>query len=254
MILLAGAGDLTKSFLRISARHEGTDERDLLTARDLEFLDARYRDQRDRPTRRREIIERLERIPGAQRVGVDTYRSSSPVSASDRRAIRAEGVATARRASVSPRFSSVVTPGYFATDASSAPAPAATFDAQPIALVPSASCMINSAWPTCSGRASRRSESASSSARRFAAVAHRRRRRRRRVGAGPVRATTRTCRSRKRAGDRATLSCAPARSAGARAAPCARPCATSIRIFRCRPSDGRAAATPQLLAVRACTR
>ena len=44
LILLAGAGDLMKSFLRISARPEGTDERDLLTAR-IEFLDAKYRER-----------------------------------------------------------------------------------------------------------------------------------------------------------------------------------------------------------------
>jgi predicted permease len=64
LILLAGAGDLMKSFLRISARPEGTDERGLLTAR-IEFLDAKYREPGALRLAASEISTRLEHIPGA---------------------------------------------------------------------------------------------------------------------------------------------------------------------------------------------
>jgi putative ABC transport system permease protein len=112
LILLAGAGDLMKSFLSISARPNGTDERDLLTAR-IEFLDAKYRDPVTLRHAVSEISTRLERIPGAETAAVYATGFVAGFGGHDE-TIRAEGVSSIPPNS-SPRFYFVATPGYFAS-------------------------------------------------------------------------------------------------------------------------------------------
>lgn len=112
LILLAGAGDLMKSFLRISSRPQGTDERGLLTA-DLEFLNAKYRDPGAIRLAVNEIVARLQRVPGATAATMDHTEFVAGFSGHDE-TIQAEGVASVP-AGVSPRFYHVVTPGYLST-------------------------------------------------------------------------------------------------------------------------------------------
>ncbi len=112
LILLAGAGDLMKSFLRISSRPQGTEERGLLTA-ELEFLDTKYRDPAAIRLAVNEIVARLQRIPGATAAAIDHTEFVAGFGGHDE-AIQAEGVASVPEG-VSPRFYHVVTPGYLAT-------------------------------------------------------------------------------------------------------------------------------------------
>jgi putative ABC transport system permease protein len=112
LILLAGAGDLMKSFLRISGRPSGTDERGLL-AGNLEFLDAMYRDPNAVRSAAHDILARARRIPGATSAAIDRTDFIAGFGGHDE-TIQAEGL-TSVPAGVSPRFYHVVTPDYFAT-------------------------------------------------------------------------------------------------------------------------------------------
>jgi predicted permease len=112
LILLAGAGDLMKSFLSISARPEGTDERGLLTAR-IEFLDAKYREPGALGEAASEISTRLEHIPGVQSAAVHATGFIAGFGGHDE-TIHVEGV-NAVPANSSPRFYFAATPGYFRT-------------------------------------------------------------------------------------------------------------------------------------------
>lgn len=112
LVLLAGAAELTKSFLRISAPAEGYDAQSLLTA-DVELLDARYRNPDARRDALGRIAENLRRIPGAAGAALDHVEFIAGFGQEDR-VIRAEGVARVG-AGTSPRFYHVVTPGYFET-------------------------------------------------------------------------------------------------------------------------------------------
>jgi putative ABC transport system permease protein len=112
LVLLAGAGDLMKSFLSISSRSEGTDQRGLLTA-DLEFLDAKYRDPAAVRLAADEILARLQPIPGAIAAAMDHTEFIAGFGGRDE-PIQAEGVANVPPGA-SPRFYHVVTPGYLAT-------------------------------------------------------------------------------------------------------------------------------------------
>ena len=112
LILLAGAGDLMKSFLSISADPNGTDERGLLTAR-IEFLDAKYREPGALGEAVSEISTRLEHIPGVQSAAVHATGFIAGFGGHDE-TIHVEGV-NAVPANSSPRFYFAATPGYFKT-------------------------------------------------------------------------------------------------------------------------------------------
>jgi predicted permease len=112
LILLAGAGDLMKSFLSISAAPDGTDDRDLLTAR-IEFLDAKYREPGALRLAASEISTRLEHIPGAQSAAVYSNGFIAGFGRQDE-TIRVEGL-TAVPPNSSPRFYFAATPGYLQT-------------------------------------------------------------------------------------------------------------------------------------------
>jgi putative ABC transport system permease protein len=113
LILLAGAGDLMKSFLRISARADGIDERGVLTG-NIDFLDAKYRDPAALRAAVGAIVARLGNIPGATAAAVYQTGFIAGFGGHDD-PIRAEGVA-AVPASASPRFYFAVTPGYVAAE------------------------------------------------------------------------------------------------------------------------------------------
>jgi putative ABC transport system permease protein len=112
LVLLASAGALTKSMIRLATPESGTDGLDLLRG-DLEFLDARYQDRALVRNAVHDIIARLERAPGVENVAMHTFQFIAGFGRSDR-AIRAEGVDSSVVQQASPRFAFVVTPGYFA--------------------------------------------------------------------------------------------------------------------------------------------
>jgi len=111
MMLLASAGLLTKSFIKISAPERGYDESHLLTGV-LQFLDVRYHDRAQLAAAQRDIATRLAAIPGATASTVERMDFIAGFGANDV-PIRAEGVARIP-AGVSPRFYHVISPGYFA--------------------------------------------------------------------------------------------------------------------------------------------
>jgi putative ABC transport system permease protein len=100
-----------KSFVRISTRPDGTDERGLLTGT-LEFLDAKYRDPAAILAAANEILARLHRIPGATSATLDRIDFIAGFGGHDQ-TIQAEGV-TNIPAGASPRFYHVATPDYLA--------------------------------------------------------------------------------------------------------------------------------------------
>jgi predicted permease len=114
MILLAGAGVLTRSVVRIATPERGREELDLLTG-DLEFLDARYSDSLLVHGTVASILDRLQTAPGVVSASAHAFQFVAGFGRADR-SIRAEGVDTSLAQSVSPRFAFVVTPGYFATE------------------------------------------------------------------------------------------------------------------------------------------
>jgi len=114
MILLAGAGVLTRSVVRLATPEQGREELDLLTG-DLEFLDARYSDSTLVQSTVTSILERLQTAPGVASASAHAFQFVAGFGRADR-SIRAEGADTSLARSVSPRFAFVVTPGYFATE------------------------------------------------------------------------------------------------------------------------------------------
>jgi predicted permease len=112
LILLAGAGDLMKSVLRISARTEGIDEQSLLTGH-VHFLDAKYRTPSTLRFTASEIASRMERIAGASSAALYSTGFIAGFGGHDE-TIRAEGIASIPPNS-SPRFYFTVTPAYFTT-------------------------------------------------------------------------------------------------------------------------------------------
>ena len=114
MILLAGAGILTRSVVRIATPERGHEELDLLTG-DLEFLDARYADSTAVHGAVGAILDRLQNAPGVVSASAHGFQFVAGFGRSDR-SIRADGADSAAARSVSPRFAFVVTPGYFATE------------------------------------------------------------------------------------------------------------------------------------------
>jgi putative ABC transport system permease protein len=111
MVLLAGAGVLMKTVVRISAPESGRNELDLLTA-NLEFLDAKYQDRNAVRIATNDILERIRRTPGVVDVSVHRTEFIAGFGRQDR-SIRAEGVPGTPPAS--PRFYYVVSPSYFST-------------------------------------------------------------------------------------------------------------------------------------------
>ena len=114
MILLAGAGILTRSVVRIATPERGHEELDLLTG-DLEFLDARYADSTAVHGAVGAILDRLQNAPGVVSASAHGFQFVAGFGRSDR-TIRADGADSAAARSVSPRFAFVVTPSYFATE------------------------------------------------------------------------------------------------------------------------------------------
>jgi predicted permease len=110
LILLAGAGELTKSFVRISAPESGYDDRDLLGA-NLEFFEAKYADGNAVRLELSQILERLAALPGVTDVATDRTEFIAGFGRGDK-VIRAEGLSHTPDG-VSPRFYHVVSPGYF---------------------------------------------------------------------------------------------------------------------------------------------
>lgn len=114
MILLAGAGVLTRSVVRIATPERGHEQLDLLTG-DLEFLDARYADGTAVQATITSILDRLANAPGVVSASAHTVQFVAGFGRSDR-SIRADGADSSTARTVSPRFAFVVTPGYFATE------------------------------------------------------------------------------------------------------------------------------------------
>ena len=114
MILLAGAGVLTRSVVRIATPERGHEQLDLLTG-DLEFLDARYADSTIAQQTVTTILERLQNAPGVVNASAHAFQFIAGFGRADQ-SIRAEGADSSVARSVSPRFAFVVTPGYFATE------------------------------------------------------------------------------------------------------------------------------------------
>ena len=114
MVLLAGAGVLMRSVVRIATPERGHDELDLLTG-DLEFLDARYADSTAIHTAVTSILDRLRNAPGVVSASAHTFQFVAGFGQSDR-SIRADGADSSLARRVSPRFAFVVTPDYFATE------------------------------------------------------------------------------------------------------------------------------------------
>jgi predicted permease len=114
MILLAGAGVLMRSVVRIATPERGHDQLDLLTG-DLEFLDARYADSTIAQHTVATILERLQNAPGVVNASAHSFQFIAGFGRADR-SIRAEGADSSVARSVSPRFAFGVTPGYFATE------------------------------------------------------------------------------------------------------------------------------------------
>jgi predicted permease len=112
LVLLAGAGAMMKTFLRISAREVGLDTRNVLQGR-VEFLDARYRDTARLASTISQLTERVGSIPGAVSAAARRTEFIAGFGRSDV-TIRAEGL-SALPPNVSPRFYEVVTPSYLET-------------------------------------------------------------------------------------------------------------------------------------------
>ena len=113
LILLAGAGVITKSMIRLATPDRSTNELDLVRG-DLEFLDGRFQDRALIRNAVHEIINDLEHSAGITNVAGHYFQFIAGFGATDR-GIRAEGVDDGTALSVSPRFALTVTPNYFAT-------------------------------------------------------------------------------------------------------------------------------------------
>jgi len=112
LVLLAGAGAMMKTFLRVSSREVGLDTRNVLQAR-VEFLDAQYRDSTHLLSTIEQLADRLGRIPGAVSAAARRTEFIAGFGRSDV-PIRVEGLASLP-ADASPRFYEIVTPGYLET-------------------------------------------------------------------------------------------------------------------------------------------
>jgi predicted permease len=112
IVLLAGAGELMKSFVRVSEPESGYDDRELLSGR-FEFLDSKYRDHAAILAAANDVLGRVRAIPGVTNVATDRFEFIAGFGR-DQQSIRAEGVQSIGPG-VSPRFYHAVSPDYFAT-------------------------------------------------------------------------------------------------------------------------------------------
>ena len=112
LVLLAGAGVLVKSFLRISARETGYDASEVLMA-NAEFVDERYSDPAQLTPVVSQIVDRLASMPTVTSATVRRTGFVAGFGVRDQK-IRVEGVREVPDG-VSPRFYHAVSPGYFAT-------------------------------------------------------------------------------------------------------------------------------------------
>lgn len=111
MVLLAGAGVLMKSMVRLTTPETGTDGLDLLRG-DLEFIDAKYQDRTMARSAVAGILARLQDAPGVTDAAMHGFQFIAGFGQSDQ-TILAEGADSASVRTVSPRFAFVVTPTYF---------------------------------------------------------------------------------------------------------------------------------------------
>jgi putative ABC transport system permease protein len=112
MVLLAGAGLMMKSFVRVSAPEQGYDDRHLITGT-LEFNDVKYRERPRLLAAQRQLAQELDRLPGSTSAALDRIDFLAGFGRGDR-SIRAEGMSS-MPTGASPRFFHVVSPSYFAT-------------------------------------------------------------------------------------------------------------------------------------------
>ena len=112
LVLLAGAGAMMKTFLRVGAREVGLDTRNVLQAR-VELLDSRFQDPARTLGTIDELVARFGRIPGAVSAAARRTEFIAGFGRSDK-TIRVEGIATLPP-NVSPRFYEIITPGYLRT-------------------------------------------------------------------------------------------------------------------------------------------
>ena len=113
LMLLAGAGVLTTSMIRLATPETGTDGLDLLRG-DLEFLDTRYENRALIRTAVHDVLDRLQHAPGVTSASAHGFQFIAGFGRGDR-IIRADGVDTAVARQASPRFAFTVTPSYFST-------------------------------------------------------------------------------------------------------------------------------------------
>jgi predicted permease len=115
MILLAGAGELVKSFLKLSAVSGAEADPHLLTGK-VEFLDTKYRDASATRTALAAIADRLREVPGVRMVA--THRADFIAGfGGTPQEIRVDGMSSLP-AGVSPSFYHIVSPDYFAINRS----------------------------------------------------------------------------------------------------------------------------------------
>jgi predicted permease len=110
MILLAGAGILTKSFLRLTTTDRQYDTRNLVTA-ELEFLDRRYNERSQIANAVADLTKRFARISDVSTVALSHFEFLAGFGRQENR-IRVDGL-PALPDGVSPRFYAAVTPEYF---------------------------------------------------------------------------------------------------------------------------------------------
>ncbi|AHG87824.1 permease [Gemmatirosa kalamazoonensis] len=109
LMLLAGAGLLVKTSLRLMRPAEGADATRLVSA-DVALLDTLWVDSSRVAAAAEQLAERVTRLPGVEAAGASRFEFLAGFGASDR-AITIEGGATP--AGASPRFAYAVTPGWW---------------------------------------------------------------------------------------------------------------------------------------------
>jgi predicted permease len=110
LVLLAGAGLLLKTSLRLMRPSEGPDASRLVSA-DVALLDARWSDSSRVAAAVERLADRIARVPGVEAAGASRFEFLAGFGRDDQ-PITIEGRATP--AGASPRFAFAVTPGYWA--------------------------------------------------------------------------------------------------------------------------------------------
>ena len=113
MVLLAGAGEMMKSFVRISAPEQGYDERHLSPGVSS-FIDVRYRERPRLIAPSGAWSEELDRLPGAMSAALERVDFLAGFGRSDR-SIRRRGSVEHPGGRVAAVLPCASTPGYFTT-------------------------------------------------------------------------------------------------------------------------------------------